>query len=174
MELELLNIRTRPLSLHEFLPCFKQVFHGNDILITMSENNFSHNLSGMIPPPTLFPLLQKLKGAYLVWFEYYPTIPKIHRFTLGQRIDGILVEMIEMTSVAGFTPRQEKIPYVRTAIRKLDTARVLLLVLWETKSLDNKRYIALSEKLEEIGKMLGGWHGQLVKQSSPETASREP
>ena len=41
------------------------------------------------------------------------------------------------------------------------------MVLWETKSLDDKRYIALSEKIEEIGRMLGGWNGQFVKQNSP-------
>ena len=41
------------------------------------------------------------------------------------------------------------------------------MVLWETKSLDDKKYIALSVKLDEIGKMLGGWSGQLQKQNSP-------
>jgi len=39
--------------------------------------------------------------------------------------------------------------------------------MWETKSLDNKKYIALSLPLDEIGKMLGGWNGQLTKQNSP-------
>lgn len=74
-----------------------------------------------------------------------------------------------MTAAASFTPKAEKIPYVKTAIRKLDTLKVLLMVLWETKSLSDKKYIALSEKLEEIGKMLGGWYGQLMKQNSPNT-----
>ncbi len=37
------------------------------------------------------------------------------------------------------------------------------MILWETKSLDDKKYIGLSEKLEEVGKMLGGWNGQLTK-----------
>jgi len=32
---------------------------------------------------------------------------------------------------------------------------------------DDKKYIALSEKLVEIGKMLGGWNGQLTEQNSP-------
>jgi len=40
------------------------------------------------------------------------------------------------------------------------------MVLWETKSLDDKKYIALSSPLDEIGKMLGGWNGQLAKQNS--------
>ena len=41
------------------------------------------------------------------------------------------------------------------------------MILWETKSIDNKKYIALSEKIIEIGKMLNGWNGQLQKQNSP-------
>ncbi len=78
-----------------------------------------------------------------------------------------------MTAAAGFISKADKLPYVRAAIRKLDTVKVLLLVLWETKSLDNKKYIALSKSLTEVGRMLGGWHGQLVKQNSLEKRTRE-
>ncbi|MBU0646415.1 four helix bundle protein [Patescibacteria group bacterium] len=109
------------------------------------------------------PLLHKIKDVYLDWFSYYSTLPKCHRYTLGSRVDGLLIEIIEAAALAGFTPRAEKLPFIRLSIRKLDTAKVLLMVLWETKSLDNKKYIALSEKLEEIGRMLGGWHGQVAK-----------
>ena len=41
------------------------------------------------------------------------------------------------------------------------------MILWESKSLDNKKYIAISLKLDEIGRNLGGWSGQLAKQNSP-------
>jgi len=41
------------------------------------------------------------------------------------------------------------------------------MILWETKSLDIKKYITLSEVLDEAGKMLGGWNGQLSKNSTP-------
>jgi hypothetical protein len=75
--------------------------------------------------------------------------------------------MIEAISVATFLDKTEKLPWVRLSIRKLDTIKILLLILWETKSLDDKKYIHLSKPLEEIGKMLGGWNGQLTKQNSP-------
>jgi hypothetical protein len=39
--------------------------------------------------------------------------------------------------------------------------------------LDNKKYLAISLKLEEIGKMLGGWNGQLTKQNSPAKKTEE-
>ncbi len=63
--------------------------------------------------------------------------------------------------------REEKLPYVRLAIRKVDTLKIFLMILWETKSIDNKKFITLAVKTDEIGKMLGGWNGQLQKQISP-------
>ena len=49
--------------------------------------------------------------------------------------------------------------------------KILAMILWETNSLNDKKYIALSVKLDEIGRNLGGWLGQLetqlVKQNSP-------
>jgi len=117
--------------------------------------------------------LQKLKVVYLLWYGYYQTLPKLHRYSLGQRIDNLFVETIEAISIASFLSREEKHPWVRMAIRKTDTLKVLMLVLWETKSLDNKKYIALSVKMDEIGRMLGGWSGQLSKQNSPDKKSGE-
>lgn len=115
----------------------------------------------------LLPLLQKIKSVYLLWYGYYQTLPKLHRHSLGQKIDTLFIEIIEAVSFASFLSREEKQPYVRFSIKKLDTLKILLMVLWETKSLDDKKYIALSIKIEEIGKMLGGWNGQLTKQNSP-------
>jgi len=115
------------------------------------------------PRPALLPLLERVKSAYMLWYGYYQTLSKIHRHTLGQRVDGLFVEIIECIALASFLKREDKQPYVRLAIRKVDTLKILLMVLWETKSLDNKKYIALSEKIDEIGRMLGGWNGQLIK-----------
>ena len=69
-------------------------------------------------------------------------------------------------------PRSEKTPWVRLAIRKLDTLKFFMMILWETKSIRDKKYITLSMPLDVIGKMLGGWYGQLQKQNSPDK-SRE-
>lgn len=79
----------------------------------------------------------------------------------------LFIEAIEAVAIGAFLSREEKTPYVRLAIRKIDTLKILLMILWEIKSLDDKKYIALSEYLNEVGKMLGGWFGQLTKQNSP-------
>ncbi len=132
----------------------------------MRKHNFLHTSKGT-PPRALLPVLQKLKSAYLLWISYHRTLPKTHRYSLGQKIDTIFVESIEAIAAATFLSRSEKQLYVRLAIRKVDTAKVLLLVLWEAKSLDTKKYALLSEHIEEVGRMLGGWNGQLTKQNSP-------
>jgi hypothetical protein len=120
-----------------------------------------------VPPPRILPVLGKVKESYLLWYKFYQELPKTHRYSLGQRIDTLFIEVIEAIAAASFLSREEKHPYVRLAIKKMDTLRVLLMILWETKSLDNKKYIALSVKLDEAGRMLGGWNGQLSKQNSP-------
>lgn len=107
-----------------------------------------------------------MKETYVLWYSYLPTLPKTHRYSLGQRIDTFCIETIEAIAIASFLSPREKQPYVRLAIRKVDTLKILLMILWETKSLDNKKYLALSVKIDEVGRMLGGWNGQLTKQNS--------
>jgi len=119
------------------------------------------------PPATLLPVLEKVKLAYFLWYSYYQILPKVHRYSLGAKIDKLFVDIIEAVSTAGFLPKEKKLPWVKLAIRKTDTLKVLLMVLWEMKSLDNKKFIALSEKIENFGRDLGGWHNKLVKENSP-------
>lgn len=94
-------------------------------------------------------------------------MPKIHRYSLGNKIDSFFATIIESIATASFLLREEKLPYIHLAIRKVDTLKIFLMILWETKSIDDKKYINLSIKINEIGKMLNGWNGQLIKQNSP-------
>jgi hypothetical protein len=84
---------------------------------------------------------------------------------LGIKVDALFVDTIEAIAWASFLPREEKTPIVRLATRKVDTLKVLLMVLWENQSLKEKQFIPLSTELDEIGRMLGGWLGQLRKQN---------
>jgi hypothetical protein len=121
-------------------------------LSTQISLSFSHSGS---PPglsqARLVPAVLKLKDAYLVWYQYYRILPKEHRYSLGKRVDSLLIEAIEMTTMASFLKPEAKLPYVQVAVRKVDTLKVMLLILWETKSLKDKQYITLSEQLDEAG-----------------------
>ena len=103
----------------------------------------------------------------MFWHSCHCILPKTHRHTLGNRIDTLYIELIEAVSAAAFLSKAEKLPYLRLAIRKRDTLTLLLVILFETKSLDTKKFINLSTQLEDIGKMLGGWIGQVEKQMPP-------
>lgn len=114
----------------------------------------------------MLPVLERLKQAYLLWHEYYCTLPKHHRYTLGEKIDSIFIDLIENATSAAYLPNTSKLPWVRSAIRKLDALKFMLLILWEAKSLRDGKYVLLASKLDEVGRMFGGWLGQLEKKNS--------
>ena len=122
---------------------------------------------------SLVPVLQKIRTVYIFWYSVFHTIQKPHRYTLAPKIDTLFIEIIEMVASASFVKKTDKIIYLRTAIRKLDTLKILLNILWETRSLDNQKYELLSLPLDEIGRMLGGWLGQVEKQNSPADAGEK-
>lgn len=113
------------------------------------------------------PVIQKLIGVYKLWHEFLRHFPKTSRYTLGSKIDALFVEVTELVIIASYLSRKEKMPLLRQGVTKLDLLKFFLRVAWEIKALDNKKYIALSEYLDEVGKMLGGW----IKHLSKETPS---
>lgn len=113
------------------------------------------------PPAKLIPVVLKLKESYGVWQEYLTHFPKANRFTIGSKIDSIFIEAIEYTFLASYTHTEEKLILLGKSISKIDLIKLLLQLSWEIKALDNKKYIHISERFNEIGKMLGGWKKQL-------------
>jgi hypothetical protein len=84
-------------------------------------------------------------------------LPKDSKYTLGAKVDSLFLEVTEETIKASSSNKLEKLISLKRASIKLDLLKFFLQVTWEIKSLDNKKYINLSEKINEIGKMLGGW-----------------
>ena len=72
-----------------------------------------------------------------------------------------------MTVYASFLPKSEKLPYVKIAVRKIDTIKIFIQLIWEMKVFDDKKIHCYFKKLNETGKMLGGWHNNLLKENSP-------
>ena len=94
-----------------------------------------------------------------------PHIPKNSRYTLGEKIDELFLATIENTFIASYLKRGGKIPLLTKITLKLDLLKFFLQLLWEIKSLDNKKYILLSKQLNEIGRMLGGWQKHFTKEN---------
>ncbi|HEY4520688.1 MAG TPA: four helix bundle protein [Candidatus Paceibacterota bacterium] len=103
------------------------------------------------------PIIQKLISAYKLWREYFIHFDKIFRYGLGLELDSLFINTIKNVFIASYKSRDKKLIHLTKASEELDLLKLLLRVAWEIKALDNKKYIALSEKLNEVGKMLGGW-----------------
>jgi hypothetical protein len=88
-------------------------------------------------------------------------MPRLSRFTLGTKIDGLFTDIIELILLAGYDSKPQKTTLVARASTKLDALKFFLQVAWEIKTLDNNKYLRISEPLNEVGKMLGGWRKQL-------------
>jgi len=126
----------------------------------MSQLNFHNNFSQVSPPPQdqfSLSLIQKLVQAYKLWHGFLPNFSKDSRYTIGTKIDSLFLETIELIIKATYSDKVEKLVSLKNASVKLDLLKFFLQIAWEIKSLDNKKYILISEKLDEIGKMLGGW-----------------
>lgn len=115
------------------------------------------------------PIIHKLIETYKLWQEFLPNFPKSSKYTLGEKIDRYFLETIELIYLASYQSPENKLVYVEKSSTKLDLAKFLLRISWEIKSFDNKKYILISEKLDEIGKMLGGWIRQIKEKLPPKT-----
>ena len=104
-------------------------------------------------------------SVYKVWHELRNSFPKKSRYTLGAKIEILFLETLEFLFIAATVSRIQKYPVLQKASGKLDLLKFFLQLAWDTKALDNRKYIVLSESLNEVGKMLGGWMRSTEKET---------
>jgi hypothetical protein len=102
-------------------------------------------------------ILQRIKEGYLIWIGIIAHIPKGQRYTIGVRIENKLLDLSEMAYIAYFTEKERKVEKIVDCILVLDTLKFLVHITWEAKLISHKHYEEMGQKLEEIGKMFGGW-----------------
>ena len=92
----------------------------------------------------------------ILWL--YPTVnkfPKSQRFVLGQRIENIILKLLE--GIIEANQETAKLPYLKKISVELDKLRILIRLSKDLKFISIRQYVFASEKVNEIGKMLGGW-----------------
>ena len=119
------------------------------------------------PPPAAPSALLKAKVAYSFWFAIFNNFPKVYRYTLGGKIEDYFLSLLENIFISIYLPREQKTQRLTIAISKLDGVKFFLQIAWENKCVPNEKYSALSELLNEIGRMLGGWRKGLEKKTPP-------
>jgi hypothetical protein len=84
--------------------------------------------------------------------------PKKTRFTLVDRQIGIALQIVEDLVEARYS--RNKTAILRRTNMNLEKLRVLLRICFETQVLSRKAYEQASYRINEVGKMLGGWMKQ--------------
>lgn len=103
------------------------------------------------------PIFKKTYDLYKTFYGYRDSITKQDRRTIWQRSENIILDILEGILLASQTHKAEKLPILKNVSLKINFLRVFLRLMKEVKTIDNRKYIALEESVDEIGRMLGGW-----------------
>jgi len=122
----------------------------------MNRNNnqttpFAHNT----------PLFQAVYKLYLAWYRRCQTIPKKDRFTIGQKAENTLLEIMTLVVSAYHTKDSVRKREILSQINiKVEGIKILFRLAKDVKAIEQRPYIDYESRLQEIGKMLGGWMRQ--------------
>jgi hypothetical protein len=125
-----------------------------------------------LSPPWSFggaSILERVKEGYLLWMIIVPHIPKTSRYTIGTRIENKFLDLLECAYRSYFTEKDRKLEYINRCIVILDTLKFLVHIAWEAKIISHKQCEDMGLKLDEIGKMLGGWKKGLESSQEKKT-----
>lgn len=103
------------------------------------------------------PILKLTVDLYKEFYEYLKIFPKKDQYLIGKRCEEHLLIFMELILLAVGLDKARKLKALEDANSKFDVLKVLFRMAREFKLLDNKRYLSLEEKAQDIGKQLGGW-----------------
>lgn len=116
-------------------------------------------------------LITKMYDFVLWSCRHIAKFPRSHRFTLGDRMEVRLYELLELFLRAKYS--RDRLPTLRKANMELELLRFQFRLAKDLECLSVKSYGCSSRTVNEIGKLLGGW----VKKASAkpvQTPRRQP
>ncbi len=103
------------------------------------------------------PIIKKSYDLYKKFYELRLLVPKQDRYTLWQKCESLLIDILEGILFASQQTKLEKLPSLEKASVKLNFLRVCIRLMKDIKAIDQKKYLLIEADLDEIGRMLGGW-----------------
>lgn len=98
--------------------------------------------------------------------ELIPTLeklPRSQRFLLGDRIQNLTSDLLEAYLEAAYTAKAQKLPILQEQNIRLQKLRLFLRLGFELGHYNSKTYHRFAERLDELGRMNGGWIKNLEK-----------
>jgi hypothetical protein len=107
------------------------------------------------------PIFHKTYAFIILFSGYVGKFPKHDRFTLGARIENTSLELLMLIMRANYG-QSTRLNFLNEGSITLDMLKILVRIAKDKKAIHPNQYLILEERLQEIGRMLGGW----IKSSS--------
>ena len=92
----------------------------------------------------------------LLWvIPHLDKFPRVRRFTLGERLEGGLLDVLELLVEAAYTRNKEA--SLRRANLRLEVVRHLWRLAHELKAIATRQYEHGAKLIDELGRQIGGW-----------------
>ena len=98
-----------------------------------------------------------MNQLYLAAHERTIKFPKPTRYSLGTRIESTVLELIELLYLAQSKQGASRLLILNKADVTLKMLTTHLRLAYKTESINDAGFSSLSEKIIEIGSMVGGW-----------------
>jgi len=102
-------------------------------------------------------LIQKAYNLYLHLYPILKNLPKRNRYTLGEKIECTLLDIVESVSLASIQIKTLREPIVHKASCKIEVLKLLVRLSYDLNLINDHQYISLEDQVNEIGRMVGGW-----------------
>jgi hypothetical protein len=103
------------------------------------------------------PIFKKTYDLYKLFYGFRTIVPKQDKYTIWQKSEALILEIIEGIMSATYKQKLEKVSVLEKVSLKLNILRVLVRLMKDTNAIDMKKYTHMEEAIDEIGRMLGGW-----------------
>jgi len=106
----------------------------------------------------MFQDLAIFEKTYELILWLYPTVnkfPKSQRFVLGQQLENALLDILK--GIIQANQERNKLEILKQVSIDLDKFRILFRLAKDLRFMSIKQYQFGAEKINEVGKVLGGW-----------------
>lgn len=89
-------------------------------------------------------------------------MPRTYRYTIGKRIEDRFLDLLEISYRTYYSEKDHKLKLLQSAITLLDIIKYLITIAWEGELISHLHFESINSKLQELGRMLGGWRKGLI------------
>ena len=109
-------------------------------------------------PPSVPAVIHKVYDLLMWLMGRIAKFPRSHRFVLGDRMERLVLDVLELLIEAVYT--REKRDMLRRAGIQIEKLRYLVRASKDLQFLSVQQYEFVSRQIDEVGRMVGGWHRQ--------------